>query len=478
LLKDTVIELSRFQQIGQIPVAPIYATYPRIYQRHLIPDDVFQVLNARWDRDRIILPPVRFFKAHQVFVTAEGLVFTNSGALVAQTRAGHSDWDVEQSRNQLELVLNRTAPLVSHKRAILCKKRGATNYGHWLVEMLPKAFWARQQPGLEEWPVVVHETTGPLQEVVRDSLEAIGVAERQILATGREPVYFEELIIVDGLTSHGIFISPLVLECIEAISAKAGSGAAESLYAVRRPAVSRDFEHEPEIARVLDDDGYQEIETGNMKFMEQVAAFKAARRVTGPTGAALTNIIFCRPGTEILIFMPASALELFFWLIAEAKKLDYHEVRCEEAGESRGALPWDRAQRISTPAVRRVLARLGNMRHAAALPLESEATWPAPFSLGAQRVSGSHWGWQLSNGASQSEQVQFKPDGAITGHNHPNERAWRISRGMLEIFSAEGKCSWRFEDVNELHGRLRLRARYRLDPNVSIMLTLTEEKNK
>ncbi len=71
----------------------------------------------------------------------------------------------------------------------------------------------------------------------------------------------------------------------------------------------------------------------------------------------------------MLVFMPASALELFYWRIAEAKRLIYDEVRTEETGPVTGNLPWDRALRISPAALKTLLQRLDERRRQPSLPL-------------------------------------------------------------------------------------------------------------
>lgn len=364
-------DLATSEKIDEIYVSPIYSSYPHIYQRDLIPDSAFSLLNNRWGTERYVAPSVRFYLLKEVYVLAEGLVFTRSGELIAQSKTAHSEIEIQEARDNLALALITKEFIPTHAKAVLCKKRGAGNYGHWLVEMLPKAYWARRKIGVVDWPVVVHETSEAMQSIIRQSLEVIGVSADKTIITDRAPVFFDELLVVEGLTGHSIFISPLVMECMEFIASKAGTGSSDSLYAVRRPAKSRDFENEPEAKIIFSENGYTEIEAEKLSFLEQVAAFKSAKRVVGPMGAALTNIIFCRPGTEILVFMPASALELFFWHIAEGKKLDYCEVRCEESGPQQGALPWNRSLRISSVALRSILTKLRDIRRSPKDSLET-----------------------------------------------------------------------------------------------------------
>ena len=100
---------------------------------------------------------------------------------------------------------------------------------------------------------------------------------------------------------------------------------------------------ESSVAAQLAAAGFHRATTGDMPFEAQVALFKGASHVVGIGGAALTNILFARPGTRVTVISPSSASEVLFWTIAELRGLDYEELRCREVGPQQGPLPWDRS---------------------------------------------------------------------------------------------------------------------------------------
>jgi capsular polysaccharide biosynthesis protein len=50
-----------------------------------------------------------------------------------------------------------------------------------------------------------------------------------------------------------------------------------------------------------------------MSFAEQIRVFNEAEFIAGVSGAALTNSIWCEPGTTVLSLAPANGAEFFFW---------------------------------------------------------------------------------------------------------------------------------------------------------------------
>jgi len=217
---DMLIETDALEQVRTIPINPSfqYMRLPRIYDPHLMPPDVARILRRRWNLSKHVIPPVAFHVARDVYVVEEGLVFTGDGHLVAASQADVPAHEIVRARATLQASLAQPASIPSHPRAILCKKRGAGNYGHWLAEMLPRAYVARQYLPDRDWPVVIHAVEGTLRTVMRESLHAVGITENRIIESGGAPVYFAELLVPSGLTAHAVFLSPLVMECMDFIA--------------------------------------------------------------------------------------------------------------------------------------------------------------------------------------------------------------------------------------------------------------------
>lgn len=348
--------INEFEKVSELYVPPIYLSYPNVLQRQVIPSDLLQKFEGHWNHSRIISPPLTIHLLKDVYVCSEGLVFTKDGTFITETTTQHSQDDIKEAADFLAYNLACGTVKNRHKNGILCKKRGANNYGHWLAEMLPKAFFASRELKLNsEWPAIVHNSSTTLKNIISQSLNVIGFTQENTIFCDQAPTHFEELLVVDGLTQHAWFMSPLVFECMEFIAERAPKSQVEKIYIPRHPAKTRNFINEDSLKPIFFDHGYKEVVCADLPFLEQVSVFKGAKSVSGPMGAALTNTLFCKTNTDLLLFMPATAHEYFFWHISEGKKLNYTEVRCEEIGPKTDSLPWNKSIDLSETFLRELL---------------------------------------------------------------------------------------------------------------------------
>ncbi|WP_167350752.1 glycosyltransferase family 61 protein [Methylobacterium variabile] len=310
-----------------------------------MPDGVRNLLDNLWQRSVHEGRKIRILEFFDVFIAKEGLAFDRDLNLIPETRTYHSDGEIDEAITKIKSLPSVEAA-ETIDRCILTKSRGATNYGHFILEMLPRAWIARKHLHVDDWPVLIHRASPDLVRVASQALNTIGIGDGNIIVSGDDPVFVKHIIVVDGLTAHTQYLSPFVLQCFDEISNSLPVGPNKKIYASRGPRSSRDFHDEGVVARKLTEAGYTETFSGVLDFQSQIRMFKGAERVAGVMGAALTNIAFCKPGTQIFCFMPSTACEVLFWMIAQARRLNYYEIRCTEVGPQIGSLPWDRSIQI------------------------------------------------------------------------------------------------------------------------------------
>ncbi len=315
--------------------------YPRVVNRDRIPPEALASMEPAWRMGRYPERPVRVVRLQDVWVAKEGLVFDRDGALHWQTMTQHSETEIAAARAAVAAAIERGGPADRDGPVVLCKKRGVGNYGHWMMEMLPKAHLVHTRLPELGARFLVAAAPDPLAGSMAASLALLGIDPARVIVADDAPRRFAELVVVDGLTEHGAFMSPLVMDCADALALTVEASAEKALFVTRWATGFRRFEDEDPLLDRIHAAGWAQAEAGLLPLADQIALFKGADRIVGVMGAALTNIAFARPGARVVVFAPAGMPDTFFWFIAMLRGLDYTEIRCEQRGPVRGVMPWD-----------------------------------------------------------------------------------------------------------------------------------------
>lgn len=320
------------------------AAYPRVVNRELIPQPILQSMEWAWNTPRFPERPVRVLRLPDVWVAKEGLVFDREGNLYRETITQHSEAEVDQAHAAVLEAIGQGGPEAAPDASgpvLLCKKRGIGNYGHWMMEMLPKAQLVhRHLPELRARFLVAH-APGHLNDSMAQSLSMLGIDLAQTIVADDAPRRFADLLVVDGLSEHGGYMSPLVLDGLDTLAGGVPAAGAERLFVTRRATGFRRVVGEDALMAHAQACGYTLVEPSTLTLPQQVSLFKGARRVIGVMGAAMTNIAFAAPDAQVVTLTPAGMPDTFFWFIATLRGLDYTEVRCPQSGPVRGVMPWD-----------------------------------------------------------------------------------------------------------------------------------------
>ncbi len=78
----------------------------------------------------------------------------------------------------------------------------------------------------------------------------------------------------------------------------------KKIFLSRRRTESKRIRNEDALAAKFAEAGFEIVFTEDLSYAEQVALFSSAGCVVGASGAALTNIIYCHPGTVVGCFIP------------------------------------------------------------------------------------------------------------------------------------------------------------------------------
>ncbi len=99
------------------------------------------------------------------------------------------------------------------------------------------------------------------------------------------------------------------------------SGGGKKLYISRGDATLRRVKNEKEVLALLEPLGFEGQMISHLPFPEQAALFASADVIVAPHGAALANLMFCRPGTQVLEVFPANYFDDGFIRLSKAMEL-------------------------------------------------------------------------------------------------------------------------------------------------------------
>jgi hypothetical protein len=213
------------------------------------------------------------------------------------------------------------------------------NYGHWLIEGLPKVAILAEHFDLKSLKFIVtrHFRTrqsGPMRKIYFESLAAAGVAPQQIIEMTREAVKVERLLYPLPLTVHPWVKAPRIAEILENLRDRiaVGQRGPKRIYASRAFARKRRLRNEAEILRILRDFEVAVVHPERHSFFEQVRLFADAELIVGNSGANLTNAVFAPRGVAIFAIAPEAMRDDFFWDLANLKSGRYFSLHGKGTG--------------------------------------------------------------------------------------------------------------------------------------------------
>ncbi|MBW4022317.1 MAG: glycosyltransferase family 61 protein [Proteobacteria bacterium] len=309
-------------------LSPAFGTRaPDIRHASTIPAGPWHAMAFSFNRRVFGGRPATLRLLDEAIVSGEGIVFDRALRLVPGTDRLMPEGWVEQHRALAQTArdggIRRIAGL-----GVLVKARAPNNFGHFLMDMFPKAWLTARLLTRRPTTCIVHGTD--ILPVVEEALGRIGIPTSAISVTDGQPVLCEQLIVIDGLTAHGVYQSPLSVQALMDLGAGIPAAPYAKLF-VTRHARERPLLNQDAVAAALRERGFVVVDPARMTLAEQISLFKGATTVVGPLGAALTNIAFCPIGARIVAITSQSFPDTFFWFLSQHRGHDYREIRCLDA---------------------------------------------------------------------------------------------------------------------------------------------------
>lgn len=300
---------------------------------HLAPEkvDYFNLIQRQGLCPGRALRLIQFWDALTV---GQGAVVTSSASLIFDSVAefiNHGQTPDGFSGRPEALTLDLRQQQVLSGQTALIKRPWYRNYGHFLVDLLPLLMIWREA-GIELDTILFGEVpSGNLYDFMMAAKTATYPDAKVIFSNDStvyrcESLFYIEPVHVPPLFKHPSAISKARKLSLGIFGAATTKPRGERIYLSRRNTKTRDLENAAEIEGYLKQLGFQTVFPELISITDQISFFENASHIIGSKGAALTNIIFCRPETHILALSSASFVDPFFWDLSSLSHLRYSEI--------------------------------------------------------------------------------------------------------------------------------------------------------
>jgi len=252
----------------------------------------------------------------------------------------------------MQLSLSRQFPS-QIDRGIHAMHEYAGNYFHFIVEVLPRVLLA-DELGLDpSIPILIQKN---LARNLRVLLDGMNVNKREIIELNDRQIYpIQELYFASDASSiQDVYVRARLAEetvlhygilrrTVDRVLEQHGhlehsvNRPPRKIY-VRRGQRYRGLRNETAVEDFLIEQGFELVVTDDLSIRSQINIFRDAELIICPTGAAMTNILWCRPGTEVHVFMSehvATPTEIWTQLGA-VSQVSVAVTKCERAFSTDG----------------------------------------------------------------------------------------------------------------------------------------------
>jgi len=206
---------------------------------------------------------------------------------------------------------------------------GGNNYAHWLLDWVPRLKFLVENKALDKHALVFGM---PLNAAQRETLKALNIDDSRVIAvrkaTLNASVVFSASEVVGCTTSGAALRRPAqacsrwALNFIRSLFLSGEArGPGRRILVDRRG--TRRLLLSNETRGLLERLGFEEVFLEGMPVRDQARLFNDCEMIISAHGAALSNLVFCEPGTKVLEIFPEKYSTSNFFALSSAQSLDY-----------------------------------------------------------------------------------------------------------------------------------------------------------
>lgn len=206
-----------------------------------------------------------------------------------------------------------------------------SNYYHWYAEVLARIHLL-EQSGIPIDKYLIHGANSFAFQA--ETLALLGIPEHKVIRSQRGMHLKAKRLVIPSLEMYSFlpFIPNFPAKwAVDYFRSKLLSQVQqvpipgyERIYISRSDAKYRFVTNEEHITAVLKAKGFQVVVLGQMPVADQIRMFASAEFIVAPHGAALTNLMFCRPGTRLLELFSPNYVNPLYWYMSSLVGMDYY----------------------------------------------------------------------------------------------------------------------------------------------------------
>lgn len=204
------------------------------------------------------------------------------------------------------------------------------NYGHMLVEVLPKLLHIEAM-GIRDFVLLFPWSALGFLPVLQYTADVLGLRFEHVVCYNNQLLHVAEVFWVGPVAHHDRRKSRTLRDLAQRlVAATSDAPSPRRLYVTRPCGANRPMPQQAALEDLARSAGYHVVEPSTLAFPEQVRLFHGADHVLGPMGAALANTVFMRPGARVSM-LTSRRVDPFFWDIARLMDLRFDWVFTRDA---------------------------------------------------------------------------------------------------------------------------------------------------
>jgi capsular polysaccharide biosynthesis protein len=289
---DSVREMCAASCYNRIP--------PNVYNLECDDSDLLAWLYSHYASKTISTPKECIYELQGAFIAPNGLVFDRTGTLIALSSNDQRQLSFEECKE----IFPYSVEANTIEEAAFIIKAGFDNYFHLMVEILPKL---ELLDSFSDTPITLLFPKIPKafeDSIIRYIFPIFGNKFR--LKPFQGCVRVARLLYVGPVSHHNIRRSWTLVKFIRHLMSfhKIGHKGSRRLFVSRSRAAIRKVNNQAQLEALFASNGFEIVQGEELNFLEQMGLFSQAAIVAGPLGAGLFNIMYSRPGAQLVVLDP------------------------------------------------------------------------------------------------------------------------------------------------------------------------------